>query len=385
MSRQVLTYPDIPNLDLKYLQLSGGTLTNTLTVTPPGGAPSLVAQGAAGNESSVAIRSDDDQWAMLRLNTRADAARWLFGANPTFKDFAFARYNNAGGFAGFPLTISRATGTVTLAPDAGSPAISVGDGVALAVGAQASAWDAGWDVIQFPNQAIACNGAAANTMEIIANSYVSGGVRRAMVGTLPAVMVHLTGGAFEVHSAPLVATGAQQAFGRRMLIDTATGTAYFYPIPGNWSAFFNQSVGPLTDNFANLGYTANRWIGVYAVQGAINTCSQEVKEIIGPVNDTVALEQLMGLPAIYRFHYKHQQEDPENEGQYVTVTDTSREFIGPIAEEMPMDMKVGEVTTGNVNTEGHLMASLRGAVLEYRTRIMHLEQRIAALEGRMPA
>jgi hypothetical protein len=166
-------------------------------------------------------------------------------------------------------------------------------------------------------------------------------------------------------------------------------------------------VGPAVDNSFVFGDGAHRWQQLWATNGAIQTCSITNKQILGVMDDALALEQIVGLPAIYRFHYLRPKRIPgvlateyDRDGRPLNgkaesfadgqdgrpldlEPNTDMEFIGPIAEEMPMDMKVADKYAGNVNSEGHLMAALRGLVKEYRATVTELRAQITALEGKV--
>lgn len=162
---------------------------------------------------------------------------------------------------------------------------------------------------------------------------------------------------------------------------------------------YGGKVRPDQDAVWNLGDPSFRWLGIYSYYGTLNPCSQTRKQIVAEMDDAQALEQIMALPAIYRFHYLRPREYPGtppsrvggNDGKLPYAADgqdgrplelepdTSMEFIGPIAEEMPDDMRVSTEHSANVNTEGHLMSALRGAVKEMRV----LQARIAALEAKV--
>jgi hypothetical protein len=171
---------------------------------------------------------------------------------------------------------------------------------------------------------------------------------------------------------------ALQGTGNMFIV--ANGTMTFQPASGvNFFELVNASDGfrPSSDNTVSCGRSGNRWSVIWAGTGAINTSSREVKEIVGVMDDDLALAQLMGLPAVYRFHYKHPKEvrpgywaDGVDGRPLELEADRSMEFVGPVAEELPDDMRVGPTEMGNVNTEGHLMAAVRA-----------LGKRLAALEA----
>lgn len=425
MSRQVLTLPDVPPTlltqsaaDLKYLPLTGGQLTGNLGVgvAPAAWRSDLHALQLADAGAVFGVTGGSNVW--LASNTvvdsgghkaiRAEAGAYLLLAGGILQ-YQTAPAVAAGAAQTFATRLAMdANGTTTFSPATGFPAISTNSN--LSVGTQMSAWDSGYRVIQFPNMAIYTLASSANTLEMGVNSYVNGGVRKAIVGTISGSVLQFSNNEMLFYQMAQVAQDATQTASLRFRITSIGELLHQLPTGGtflvgsgntgnvrlqNINSGFNMEMAasggywhPSTDNTLRLGAASLRFIEVCSVAGTLNTSSRDLKEIVGTVNDTVALEQLMSLPAIYRFHYKHNvpdPDDPDNPEKMTVVTDTSKEFLGPVAEEMPMDMKLSEVEVGNINTEGHLMASLRGAVVEYRTRLTHLEQRIAAVEGRLPA
>jgi Chaperone of endosialidase len=106
-----------------YLPLAGGALTGPLSITLAAGTIPLTLKGAAGGTSLVLDKAASGQpvnlvgetagllrWALVLGNAVAES-----GANAG-SDFVISRYSDAGAFIDQPLTINRATGTITTAP-----------------------------------------------------------------------------------------------------------------------------------------------------------------------------------------------------------------------------------------------------------------------------
>jgi hypothetical protein len=94
-----------------YLALTGGTLTGAITVQPASGSSSLTLnKPASGVGSNVLGQTGGlNRWLLQLGNGVAEP-----GSGNVGSDFGLSRYNDAGGVIDAPLTISRASGAVTI-------------------------------------------------------------------------------------------------------------------------------------------------------------------------------------------------------------------------------------------------------------------------------
>jgi hypothetical protein len=164
---------------------------------------------------------------------------------------------------------------------------------------QINIWHPSYRVIGFPNQAIYCNAASANTLEMGCNSYVGvDGSRHALVGTLAASLLQFQSNSLLFWQMAQVATGAVQApvvrfqiDGTGQLLSSHNGGGIFSLSQGGSSNVRVQNtVGniemaaggtywhPAVDNSLYLGYTSLRFIYVAAVQGTIQTSHVTTKK-----------------------------------------------------------------------------------------------------------
>ena len=118
---------NVPLLDGTNTWAGGQTIQNNLSVTRTGATTSVLVSSDAGQGSAITLRS-------------GSLKRWEIGKGATAEsgsdagsDFYINRYTDAGGFISSALTISRATGTVTLG--AALPVGSGGTGATSATGA----------------------------------------------------------------------------------------------------------------------------------------------------------------------------------------------------------------------------------------------------------
>ena len=155
--------------------------------------------------------------------------------------------------------------------------------------------------------------------------------------------------------------------------------------PGHWLEVNSGALAPTTDNAIVLGYTANRWYAVYAVAGAINTSSREVKEGITPLDPARAMEavpehgggDLRLLAPTRGPEWYDLPDDPEQAeavlAQRLTAAPleaAARHQHGFIAEDCDPLFLVGEGQTSPGSSIGVLLAALQ-----------NIDSRLAALEG----
>ena len=103
-----------------FLPLTGGTMTGGLTVSVPAATPAFLALRSDAGQYRYVQASTGllTRWQILLANNAVEA-----GAN-TGSDFQIARFNDSGVFMDFPLTINRASGSlsasgVTISPPTG--------------------------------------------------------------------------------------------------------------------------------------------------------------------------------------------------------------------------------------------------------------------------
>jgi hypothetical protein len=193
-----------------------------------------------------------------------------------------------------------------------------------------------------------------------------------------------------VETAPAVAAGAAQTFTERMRVDQAGNllVTQLRPFPATNLVLAPDAayaVMPPADNSNHLGYAStNRWVAVYAVNGTIQTSSQEFKEGITPLDPALALEAVRATPAVTFTYtapekppeYYDLPDDPEQAQQVLEqrlrsapLEAAARAQAGFVAEDAHELFLVGEGQTAASNTCGVLLAALQA-----------LDTRITALE-----
>lgn len=153
--------------------------------------------------------------------------------------------------------------------------------------------------------------------------------------------------------------------GFHLILTSSNGGWIYHRSTGH--TFFDGSAGgvvaPELDNKLASGNSANRWTIVYAVNGGINTCRAEEKDIVGLVDPDEALEAVLNTP-IKLFH-------PKSEAPQV------REllFAGIVDDSADPRMQIGP---GSQTAATHQAAMLMAAV-------QSLAAQVDALKARLPA
>lgn len=146
-----------------------------------------------------------------------------------------------------------------------------------------------------------------------------------------------------------------------------------------------DALRPTPDNTKSAGDASNRFTAVWAVAGAINTSSRAAKEGITPLDPQRAMQAVRATPAVTFDYvaparppdYYDLPDDPEQAQAVLEQRLTSapleaaaRHQAGFVAEEADELFLVGEGQTSPSSTAGVLLAALQ-----------QLDQRVQALEG----
>jgi len=183
----------------------------------------------------------------------------------------------------------------------------------LGVAVNPVAWAAGQVALQVGKAgALFVSSGTGNPQTVLGHNtaYTGGAAQIALHETWPASDITMTNGTIALRTAPAVAAGAAQTFTARASL-APTGTLTLTPdagqpalvvgTTGRIDAGAGQSLTltapgsvvvnpasvifhPATDNAIYCGFTANRWVAVYAAAGAINTSTASVKEAITPLS-----------------------------------------------------------------------------------------------------
>ena len=286
----------------------------------------------------------------------------------------------------------------------------------LGVGVNPAAWGASWRAAQIGTGGALFSDASATpgALYVGANSYNDGATNRALSAG-PATRIDLrAGGDIAFNTAASVGAGAAQTMTSRMLLGQ-TGTLTLAPdagapaldaglvrigpgAGGQWKveALSGQAlvlngangyVHPAADNTQNLGAGSLRWVAVYAVNGTIQTSSQEFKEGITPLDPALALEAVRATPAV-TFTYTAPQPAPASQQPYrrpqgvrfdwktersklisAPLAAAARTQAGFVAEQAHPLFLTGEGQANPANTNGVFLGALQA-----------LDTRVTALE-----
>lgn len=314
--------------------ISGGSI---------GGPTSLgISRLGLGGAASVAVQADAGQSAIVTFAT--SATRWAIGkgggaegGSDSGSDFAILSYSDAGAIKATPLSISRASGVVTLAAGltssgtvtrqgtapvsfiadrtssgansvmefrttAGSVFVGNRDGASLAVAASSNLSNAPWLTV--------ASGGLTTSAVTTANAQVTGGsvtglstVGVSQGAAAAAITIDSNAGQFAGLSLRTgtslrwtlrksnaaesgSATGSDFVLHRHDDSGTVAGAALQISRATGMSQF-DGIVAPLTDNARTLGTAGQRWSVVYAATGAINTSDARAKRDIGAVDDAL--------------------------------------------------------------------------------------------------
>ena len=205
----------------------------------------------------------------------------------------------------------------------GAGALRVDTHLGVGVAPQAT-WAAAMRAVQVGEIGALWANATSGSLRLSGNTFYDGTAQKALI-TGAASMVEVGGGSVNAYTAPSVAAGAAQTFTQRLAL-AQTGTLTLTPDAGqaaisiqNTSAPFcniasnhyltfsppgaGWGVMPTLDNGIHLGATGNRWTVVYAVAGAINTSTAQVKEGITPLDPAACYEAAKAV-RWYDFHYQ---------------------------------------------------------------------------------
>lgn len=159
------------------------------------------------------------------------------------------------------------------------------------------------------------------------------------------------------------------------VIVAAPGGNFIY-IRSSYHTFFDGTSGsgivaPEIDNKLICGGTSNRWQYVAAVQGGINTCRAEEKDLLGLVDPADALDAVLHTP-IHLFHPK----------DYLGNVDPDVTFAGQVDSDCDPRMQVSKGSWTSPNHQaGFTMASIQAL----HAMIDALRGEVARLKESLPA
>jgi hypothetical protein len=164
----------------------------------------------------------------------------------------------------------------------------------LGVGVNPAAWLTGWAGLQVGQAGSVFSDTAGVQLLLGSNTYVGAGGTNNAIVTGPASRLQFYNGELLVTNSGSVAAGATQTMTQRLRMN-GSGTLTLSPDAGQAaiSAGANHlalsvpagyAVMPITNNTGWLGNSANKWEGVYATLGTINTSLAEAKEAITPLD-----------------------------------------------------------------------------------------------------
>jgi hypothetical protein len=159
------------------------------------------------------------------------------------------------------------------------------------------------------------------------------------------------------------------------VIVAAPGGNFIY-IRSSYHTFFDGTSGsgivaPEIDNKLICGGTSNRWQYVAAVQGGINTCRAEEKDLLGLVDPADALDAVLHTP-IHLFHPK----------DYLGNVDPDVTFAGQVDTDCDPRMQVSKGSWTSPNHQaGFTMASIQAL----HAMIDALRGEVARLKESLPA
>jgi hypothetical protein len=275
----------------------------------------------------------------------------------------------------------------------------------LGVGVNPAASSAGHRALQLGGLGFfQADATATGALTMGANIYWEGSGWRTLAAG-PAVYAQVHGnGSFNVATAPSVGAGGTPVPTTRASI-APTGTLTLTPdagvdaidAPGVGGLRLHSQLTPLyltahavgvmcsIDNFNALGDSTHRWNAVYAVNGVIQTSSQEMKEGITPLSPERAMQAVRDTEAV-TFDYVAPTrgpewydlpDDPEQAEavlqQRLTAAPleaAARHQHGFVAEQADELFLVGEGQTSPGSSIGVLLAALQ-----------QLDQRVQSLEG----
>jgi hypothetical protein len=330
---------DIPGA---VIRLSLSRTTGTLTLTPDAGAEALQTHGpvdiygAPGTDRALYFTSNGSPRWQFKATAEAET-----GSNAG-SNLEWHRYSDASGDLGSCLTVNRATGTLTLSPQAGQPAIvttapittpriNAGSGQNLTLAPDGTGaltyvtppndngthlghpnyrWSNiyGNNLINVSGQSIQLGAGGNIVYQSVAgqgHDWYVGSTRKmylSQAGTLtivpdggqPSIVVS-NGGPIQVATGELqlyaLATGAVR-------VGNPSQNVIFYPPVGGWY--------PNDNGVQSLGTTGNKWSTVYAATGTINTSSVEAKTDIAPLDPAACVQAVLDTDWV-RFHFRDPQ------------------------------------------------------------------------------
>jgi hypothetical protein len=343
----------------------------TLSLSPDAGQAGI---NAAGDITRTAVAGQHSQYTLdgaagfykVYKITEAGSLLWQWGCDGG-NDFYLWRYPGGGN----PIHISRTTGRVTInTPSSGAQALNVQHNVNVASG----------NFLDF--NGISVGHWTEDDRQTHLQIAYAGGANGDWGSTIHFDDIHPYAGY------------PRNSVGALRVSQTAPGSN----VSGRFTFFTGRGsdntmqrnlwiephqICPGIDGATNLGAGSVRFGQIYSTVGSISTSTVEAKEIVGQMDDRRTLDELLAIPAIYRFHYKKPPTDapPAKEGappDYSTWrVDTSMVFSGPVAEEVPPSWRITPTAMSDVNSIGHLMSAVRGLA----GLVSEARARIAALEG----
>jgi hypothetical protein len=154
--------------------------------------------------------------------------------------------------------------------------------------------------------------------------------------------------------------------GFHIVLSSSSGGWIYHRSTGH--NFFDGSAGaivaPEIDNKLICGGTGNRWQYVAAVNGAINTCRAEEKDIVGLIDPQDALDAVLRTP-IHKFHPR------DGEGK----ANKTLTFVGQVDSDCDPRMQIGE---GSWTSPNHQAGMAFAAIQALAAEVAELKAQLAA-------
>jgi hypothetical protein len=154
--------------------------------------------------------------------------------------------------------------------------------------------------------------------------------------------------------------------GFHLILSTTNGGWIYHRSTGH--TFFDGSAGaivaPEIDNKLICGGTGNRWQYIAAVNGGINTCRAEEKDIVGLIDPQDALDAVLKTP-IHKFHPR------DSEGK----ANKTLTFAGQVDSDCDPRMQIGE---GSWTSPNHQAGMAFAAIQALAAEVAELKAQLAA-------